>query len=99
MLSHLIDDRLHSKSRHFQPLERQHLLKETTLIAKAMVEPSTLCALAIRRMASLSVLMGEKEEITRSEALKESKFLMAMAGDETSALLLRSSAIKAVDLL
>lgn len=95
----LLLQRAHSDKRRLATHERRRLLTETIRIAKAPDEPTSLSARAIRAMASLSLFMKEKSEISETEAVAEKQFLMDVAEDEKRDLQLRASAIKAIEVL
>ncbi|MBN2020450.1 MAG: HEAT repeat domain-containing protein [Sedimentisphaerales bacterium] len=95
----LILEKLNSNAKRLEMKERQQLLQNNIAIAKDANESPFLSALAIRNMAGVSRMMYEKGEITRDNATSEKAFLIETAADKKRDLQLRSSAVKAIEIL
>ncbi len=95
----LILGKLNSNTRRLEKRERQQLLHNNIAVAKDANESPVLSAQAIRAMASISLMMYEKGEITHDEATSEKTFLIEVASDKRRDLQLRSSAIKSIEVL
>jgi hypothetical protein len=95
----LILGKLNSNAMRLKMRERQQLLHNSITIAKDANESPILSAQATRSMASISLLMYEKGEITYDEATSEKSFLIEVASDKRQDLQLRSSAIKSIEVL
>jgi len=95
----LILEKLNSNAMRLEKRERQQLLLNNVAVAKDSNESPVLSAQATRAMASISLMMYEKGEITHDEAIKEKAFLIEVATDKRRDLQLRSSAIKSIEVL
>jgi len=75
------------------------LLNEVTIITKNPKESVRLSALSISVISEISLLLFEREEISREEEIKEKEFLIDTAKNRSQDLLLRHNSIKAIDIL
>ncbi|MCJ7728552.1 MAG: HEAT repeat domain-containing protein [Sedimentisphaerales bacterium] len=98
-LRHRILATLEKEARQKDIIKRRTLLAECTVLAKKKDEPAELSAHAVNVMANMALIMHEKGEISREEAIKEKTFLINTAVDNKQDMHLRCSAIKAIEVL
>jgi hypothetical protein len=90
---------LEKEARQNDIIKRRTLLAECTALAKNKNEPADLSAHAVNVMANMALIMHEKGEISREEAIKEKTFLINTSMDNKQDMGLRCSAIKAIEIL